>query len=257
MEKQTALPPIAVNIQIAIGMTLKEAMRFQRKWRRTHFKVVTARGKRSERNRAIRRKLLIKAIPRAYTRLRSDISLGGLEAFVVPDNDGDDDDLRDELGEDQPFPAKKKVSVPQKKKQDLDWVFKFKRQSGNGAKDSSGVLSESVKAPFLEKFKDDFLSTDTHRERYEVMMADKHASSQQDRCVGKVTHAYKESDTRSGLQNDDTACALCLKKRRLCARIVKENEMWKLAFYPLPESERPGVPWDLLDYWVRGQKDGA
>ena len=106
----------------------------------------------------------------------------------------------------------------------------------------------SVEALIVDKFDKDYLSDDGRIYEWEKLVRLQKGLVSQ-RCVNEtVVMRARQPGGRTGNMNE--ACDRCVRMKRLCARLVKIDEVIKLAFFPLPRQYRDGAASSSLDYWV-------
>ncbi|KAF1842160.1 uncharacterized protein K460DRAFT_435495 [Cucurbitaria berberidis CBS 394.84] len=86
-------------------------------------------------------------------------------------------------------------------------------------------------------------------------LIDRDAISSERRCLN--LRLYEGSTTLQEMcfesGDDKRACDYCVRTRRLCVRMYKDDDdkTYKLGFFPLPEKWRKGVNYDNVGFWVR------
>jgi glutaredoxin len=101
-----------------------------------------------------------------------------------------------------------------------------------------------------DKFDKDYLSTNLHISEWGKLLRllEKGVAS---RCCVNVTVIRRAKDPgKRTMGNMKTACDYCIKTKRLCARLLKIDDVIKLAFFPLPSELRPDADLAHLNYWV-------
>jgi hypothetical protein len=72
-------------------------------------------------------------------------------------------------------------------------------------------------------------------------------------CVNMTVRAGSASKPISWTEaggDSMRSCDRCTAGQRLCVRLVKMDDVMKLAVYPLPEVLRTGKTWEELAFWV-------
>jgi hypothetical protein len=116
--------------------------------------------------------------------------------------------------------------------------------------DEAQYSNFSLSTPFVTKFDEDYLSTDLHISEWGKLLRLREKGVSSQCCVNDtVIMRAKHPGRRTGDVNE--ACDRCIRKKRLCARLVKVAGVIKLAFLPLPRQYRGNAMVESLDHWVR------
>jgi len=108
----------------------------------------------------------------------------------------------------------------------------------------------SVGAPIVDKFDKDYLSDDGRIFEWErLLRLQKGILSHT--CVNEIV-LMRARKPGGRMGNIKEACDRCVRMKRLCARLVKIDEVIKLAFFPLPLQYRSDAgTHTMVFYWVR------
>jgi hypothetical protein len=84
-----------------------------------------------------------------------------------------------------------------------------------------------------------------------VRMKKRQFYANQDRCIHLRVYDRKEKDFSFKVSQEDRrwACDCCIRRRRLCARLLLHDGEYKIYFHPLPQHLREGKGWADVAYW--------
>jgi hypothetical protein len=136
---------------------------------------------------------------------------------------------------------------------DLELVLYVPHNDGSFDWQNLSGVADTLKDEITTKFRSDFLSVERHKEAYRRMLRSQEKYYAMFTCVNMTVRAGSASKPISWTEaggDSMRSCDRCTAGQRLCVRLVKMDDVMKLAVYPLPEVLRTGKTWEELAFWV-------
>jgi hypothetical protein len=117
----------------------------------------------------------------------------------------------------------------------------------------------SLKNPFIAalqtRFETTYLDTPGHATEYRRMLDNPSRHVASGRCVNNLVFCKsgKEMSWAASDGNRDRACDHCVARKRVCAKLVKDESGGEveMVVFPLPAAMREGRKWDEMGFWVQ------
>jgi hypothetical protein len=115
------------------------------------------------------------------------------------------------------------------------------------------ACSRDLQHQLTRKFDDDYINTENHRALYITLLELKDRHAGDECCVNNVLYKKrggpKTWQDANGMKK--RTCDFCIKQKRLCARLVRQDNEVVLMVYALPATFRLGKEAHELAFWVQ------
>jgi hypothetical protein len=182
-----------------------------------------------------------------------DLSSEGLES-----DDVTNDEPRQQVPAAPAAPARKTKSSPPKTDRPLPEIQKalcIPDKSGKSTFKSYRSIKSHFIADLQTRFETTYLDTPGHATEYRRMLDNSSRHVASGRCVNNLVFCKSGKDMSWAASdgNRDRACDHCVARKRVCAKLVKDEGSGEveMVVFPLPAAMREGRKWDEMGFWVQ------